>query len=142
MECLFLLSDIQEIVSLQTLFHSENMFQPSSQKKTVLQKKVNRIIFFKNKKIISNKQQTQHKKMASLANVKPIFARALKYLIEGLAVALAAYYIPRKKIDIHEVITIAIAAAAVFAVLDVLAPAIGDSTRTGMGLGIGLLAVL
>jgi hypothetical protein len=73
--------------------------------------------------------------------IRNICVRALKYLIEGLAVALAAYYIPKRKMDIEEVITIAIASAGVFSVLDVLAPAIGESARTGMGLGIGFLAV-
>jgi hypothetical protein len=80
--------------------------------------------------------------MLSLETVKQVTIRAVKYLIQGLAVALAAYYIPRRKMQIEEVITIAIAAAAVFAVLDVLAPAIGDSARAGMGLGIGVLAVM
>lgn len=80
--------------------------------------------------------------MPGVETLRNIITRALKYLIEGMAVALAAYYIPRKKLEIEEVITIAIAAAAVFAVLDVLAPAIGESARTGMGMGIGVLAVM
>lgn len=76
-----------------------------------------------------------------METAKNVATRALKYVIEGMAVALAAYYIPRRKMLTEEVITIAISAAAVFAVLDVLAPAIGDSVRTGMGLGIGFAAI-
>ena len=72
---------------------------------------------------------------------RSVAMRALKYIIEGMAVALAAYYIPKRKMQIEEIITIGISAAAVFAVLDVLAPAIGDSVRTGMGLGIGFVAI-
>lgn len=77
----------------------------------------------------------------NLAEVKTVAAKALKYLIEGLAVALAAFYIPKRKMRVEEIITIAITAAAVFSVLDVLAPTIGKSVRTGMGLGIGVMNV-
>ena len=76
-----------------------------------------------------------------METIRNVTMRALKYIIEGMAVAMAAYYIPRRKMRIEEIITIAISAAAVFAVLDVLAPAIGDSVRTGMGLGIGFVAI-
>ena len=76
-----------------------------------------------------------------VSTLKQVASRALKYLIEGLAVALAAYYIPKKKMGVEEIVTIAITAAAIFAVLDVLAPTIGKSVRTGMGLGIGVLNV-
>jgi ABC-type Co2+ transport system permease subunit len=77
-----------------------------------------------------------------LEKLKTVSQRALKYVIEGLAVALAAYYIPKKKMSMEEILTIAITAAAIFAVLDVLAPSIGTSVRTGMGLGIGVMNVL
>jgi len=76
-----------------------------------------------------------------VSTLKNVASRALKYLIEGLAVALAAYYIPKRKMRMEEIITIAITAAAIFSVLDVLAPTIGKSVRTGMGLGIGVLNV-
>ena len=67
-----------------------------------------------------------------------VLRRATKYLVEGFAVALAAFYIPKKKIDLNEIMIIAITAAAIFAVLDVLAPSIGGYVKTGMGIGIGL----
>lgn len=67
-----------------------------------------------------------------------VMRRATKYLVEGFAVALAAYYIPRKSIKLNEIMIIAITAAAIFAVLDVLSPTIGGYVKTGMGIGIGL----
>lgn len=76
-----------------------------------------------------------------IPTLKNVTTRALKYLIEGLAVALAAYYIPKRKMKLDEIVTIAITAAAIFAVLDVLAPSVGKAARTGMGLGIGVLNV-
>jgi len=70
-----------------------------------------------------------------------IFARAVKYLVEGGAVALAAYFIPRRKMDLQEVAMIAVTAAAVFAILDLYAPSVGVSARQGMGFGIGATQV-
>lgn len=62
----------------------------------------------------------------------------LKYLLEGLAVAIAAYYIPRRSVEVKEIILIALSAAAIFAILDSFAPGIGGSARQGAGFGIGL----
>lgn len=59
-------------------------------------------------------------------------------MIEGFAVALAAYYIPKRNMSLGEIAIISITAAAIFAVLDVLAPSIGGYVKTGMGIGIGL----
>ena len=74
-------------------------------------------------------------------DLKEIIQKSIKYIIEGFAVALAAYVIPKKKLNMNEIATIALTAAATFAVLDVLSPAIAGSVRTGMGLGIGALSV-
>jgi hypothetical protein len=63
--------------------------------------------------------------------------RALKYLLEGLAVAVAAIYIPKKALAMDEVATLALTAAAVFALLDVLAPSVGVTARQGAGFSIG-----
>jgi len=66
-----------------------------------------------------------------------ILVRALKYFIEGGAVAFAAYVIPQRKLNVKEILTIAITAAAIFAILDLFAPAVGTASRQGAGLGIG-----
>lgn len=66
-----------------------------------------------------------------------ILARIIKYIIEGGAVAVAAYLIPQKKMTTQEVIMIALTAAAVFAILDMFAPAVGIATRQGAGFGLG-----
>ena len=65
----------------------------------------------------------------------------LKYLLEGGAVALAAYYIPRRNMNLQEVAMIALTAAAVFAVLDHFSPAVAAGARQGAGFGIGLNTV-
>lgn len=64
--------------------------------------------------------------------------RIIKYFFEGIIVALAAFFIPGKnKIDIVDIMTIGIIAAATFSILDLFAPSIGSGVRNGAGLGIG-----
>ena len=63
--------------------------------------------------------------------------RAVTYLVEGAAVAVAAYYIPKRKMGLEEVAMIAVTGAATFAVLDMYAPAVSDAARKGAGFGIG-----
>jgi len=65
-------------------------------------------------------------------------AQIVKYLLEGLAVSVAAYFIPRQRSNITEILAIGLAAAATFMLLDVLAPTIGLGARQGAGFGIGL----
>ena len=66
-----------------------------------------------------------------------IINRAIKYLVEGLFVAMAALFIPRHRLPFDEVVTLAVVAAAVFAILDVVSPSIGATARQGAGFGIG-----
>jgi len=66
-----------------------------------------------------------------------MFELYIKYLLEGIAVAIAAYFIPRKKVEVTEIIFIALSAAATFAILDIFAPKVGDGARKGAGFGIG-----
>ena len=70
-------------------------------------------------------------------SVGEFVSRALKYLVEGLAVAVAAVFIPKKSLPLEEIASLALVAAAVFALLDVLAPSIGVTARQGAGFGIG-----
>tara|TARA_B000000609_G_C24080205_1_gene296932 strand:- start:285 stop:557 length:273 start_codon:yes stop_codon:yes gene_type:complete len=73
--------------------------------------------------------------------ISEIIKRAIKYLLEGGAVALAARYIPSEKIDLKEVAGIAFTAACVFAILDMYAPSISIAARKGAGFAIGSTAV-
>ena len=66
-----------------------------------------------------------------------LLTRVLKYLLEGLAVAIAAFVIPGKTMKYGEVAMIALTATATFAILDIYAPSVGSSARTGAGFGIG-----
>ena len=70
-----------------------------------------------------------------------VLARAVKYIVEGGAVAVAAFFIPRKKMALQEIVMIALTAACVFAILDLYAPAVGTAARQGAGFGIGAAQV-
>jgi len=63
--------------------------------------------------------------------------RAVKYLVEGLFVAVAAIFIPKHSLPFQEILTLGLVAAAVFAILDVVSPSIGMTARQGAGFGLG-----
>jgi ABC-type Co2+ transport system permease subunit len=66
-----------------------------------------------------------------------LIKRAIKYIIEGIMVAIAAYVIPKKQLNIEEVVIIALMAAATFSVLDVFIPSMAGAARSGAGFGVG-----
>ncbi len=66
-----------------------------------------------------------------------LMTRALKYFLEGVAVALAMVIIPRKMPSFEEVFLISVVAAVVFAILDLLSPSVGLTARQGAGFGLG-----
>ena len=68
--------------------------------------------------------------------VSDIVTRLIKYFLEGLSVAVVAYWLPGK-LKISEIGMISLTAMATFAILDIYAPSVGASARTGAGFGIG-----
>lgn len=66
-----------------------------------------------------------------------LIKRAIKYLVEGLVVAIVAVLVPKKSLNVEEIIIIALTAAATFSILDVFIPTMGSSVRQGAGLGLG-----
>ena len=77
------------------------------------------------------------KTTAPSLDLADIVSRLVKYALEGLAVAVAAYLLPGKVLKLSEIGMIALVALATFAVLDIYAPSVGASARTGAGFGIG-----
>ena len=67
-----------------------------------------------------------------------LIKRIIKYLIEGLMVAIAAFAIPKKSLNLEEIALLALTAAATFAILDTYIPSMGVSARSVAGLGVGL----
>lgn len=63
--------------------------------------------------------------------------RAMKYIIEGIMVAIAAYAIPNKSLKVDEILLIALVAAATFSILDAYLPTMAVAARSGAGFGIG-----
>ena len=75
--------------------------------------------------------------MNGLINVGELVKRIIKYLVEGLMVAIAAYAIPKRSLNIEEIVLIALTAAATFSILDTYVPSMGVTVRSGAGFGIG-----
>lgn len=75
--------------------------------------------------------------MTSLVNLSELVKRLVKYLVEGLMVAIAAYAIPKRSLNMEEILLLALTAAATFSILDTYIPTIGASARSGAGFGIG-----
>ena len=69
-----------------------------------------------------------------MPDMSDIVTRLIKYALEGVAVA--AYFFSGK-LKMNEIGMISLTAMATFAILDVYAPSVGASARTGAGFGIG-----
>ena len=63
--------------------------------------------------------------------------RVIKYLVEGLAIAAIAIFIPKKSLLMEEILVLGVSAAVVFALLDLVSPSIAFTARQGAGFGIG-----
>ena len=70
-------------------------------------------------------------------NIQELVKRIIKYLIEGLMVAIAAFAIPKVSLNLEEIALISLTAAATFSILDTYVPSFGVSARSGAGFGIG-----
>lgn len=71
-------------------------------------------------------------------DAKEMATRILKYIFEGLIVAIAAYLIPGKKIAAEEIITIGLIASATFSLFDAFLPSVAQQVRQGSAMGVGL----
>jgi hypothetical protein len=76
--------------------------------------------------------------MSGLFDINELIKRLIKYLIEGLMVAIAAFAIPKRSLNIEEIISISLTASSIFCILDTYVPTIAVSAKQGTGLGIGL----
>lgn len=80
-------------------------------------------------------------------DLQQVLKMVIKYMIEGIAIALAAYYIPTLfskgfvRPSIMEIFSIGATAAIVMAILDQYAASVGASFRQGAGLGMGFRMV-
>ena len=74
-------------------------------------------------------------------DISDLVSRLVKYALEGLVVAIAAFWLPKfmggKALPLSQIGMIGLVALATFAILDAYAPSVGSSARTGAGFGIG-----
>ena len=70
-------------------------------------------------------------------DVAELIKRVIKYLVEGMMVAIAAYAIPKRSLNMEEIALLALTAAATFSILDTYVPTMGGTSRSVAGFGIG-----
>ena len=70
-------------------------------------------------------------------NSRELCKRVIKYILEGIVVAIAAILLPRSKPDFEAVIALAMIASATFAIVDTLMPSLNFPLKFGVGFGIG-----
>ena len=75
--------------------------------------------------------------LGQVLDLGELVRRVVKYLVEGLMVAIAAYAIPKRSLHLDEVMLIALTAAATFSILDTYVPSMAVSARSGAGFGMG-----
>ena len=75
--------------------------------------------------------------MSLTFDAQEVFTRLIKYIVEGLTVGIIAMIMPAKPLAVEEALLLALVAAAMFSILDLVAPSIGASMRTGVGFGFG-----
>ena len=76
-------------------------------------------------------------KLREVIDPNELLRRVIKYLVEGVMVAIAAFAIPKKSLNLEEIALIALTAAATFSILDTYIPSMAVSARSGAGFGIG-----
>ena len=70
-------------------------------------------------------------------NSRELCKRVVKYVLQGLVVAIAAILIPKAKADFEAAIALALVAACTFAIIDTLMPSMTYPVTLGAGFGIG-----
>ena len=75
--------------------------------------------------------------LGQVLDIGELVRRIVKYVVEGIMVAIAAYAIPKHSMKLDEVMLIALTAAATFSILDTYVPSMAVSARSGARFGIG-----
>ena len=70
-------------------------------------------------------------------DTQEMLTRLGKYIIEGFVVALVSYLLPGHKLSGYDIALLGLTAASVFSILDLLAPSISSTVRSGVGYGVG-----
>lgn len=76
-------------------------------------------------------------KINEMFDIAELVRRAIKYFVEGLIVAIVAFLIPRRSLNLEEVLLIALTASATFVILDTYMPAMGVTAKQGTAFAIG-----
>jgi len=79
--------------------------------------------------------------MYGILDIQELVKRIIKYLIEGLMVAIVAMVVVKKPLDLEDILILGLTASASFSILDSFMPSMGVQMRQGASLGLGLSLV-
>jgi hypothetical protein len=82
--------------------------------------------------------KTEGKLVANQVTSQITIQNIVRYIIEGITVAIAAYVIPNRRTKLNEVAVIATIAAITLFILDVFSGDIAKGSRLGTGFAIGM----
>lgn len=71
-------------------------------------------------------------------NSRELCKRVVKYVLQGLVIAIAAILLPKQKPDFEAVLALALVAAATFAIIDTMMPSLTMPVQFGAGFGLGV----
>jgi hypothetical protein len=71
-------------------------------------------------------------------NSRELCKRVVKYVLQGLVIAIAAILLPKQKPDFEAVLALALVAAATFAIIDTMMPSLTMPVQLGAGFGLGV----
>jgi ABC-type Co2+ transport system permease subunit len=74
-------------------------------------------------------------------DIVEIVKRIIKYIIQGIMVAICAFFLPKNSLNLEEIMLLGLSSAAIFSILDTYIPSMNVSAHQGVGLGLGLKLV-
>lgn len=74
-----------------------------------------------------------------MIDARELCKRVVKYVLEGLVVAMAALVLPKQKPDMEAALALGLVAAATMCVVEVFSPnnVMANAVRSGAGMGVG-----
>ena len=64
---------------------------------------------------------------------KAFITSLCKYIVQGLVLAFCLLYIPKRSLQIKEIITLALVSASTFMLLDLFSPKVSEGVKFGIG---------
>jgi len=75
--------------------------------------------------------------MNGFIDFQELVKRIIKYLVMGITISIICLIVPRKPLQLEEILSITLVAASVFAICDTFLPSISGPIENGIGFSLG-----